>query len=72
MSGEKLEKIGNPTVLPESYNTTDESGSAGTKPYSSMKSMPMNAGSTGNPNQSVSLTEQITHPIASLSPYQNK
>lgn len=73
-AGENLEKIGSPVVLPEGESaTTNGTTNKDTKPSTSFKPTTVAKPPTTNGlDQSVSLQDHLTHPIDSLSPFQNK
>lgn len=83
LSGDQTEKIGNPEPLPdndtEPNDTTSSNATIGGQAESSSKTAAAPASTNGimsnmsiGTDLNVSLQDHLTHPIASLSPYQNK
>lgn len=72
--GEVGHKVGNPVVLTEGAQkaVAKPEASVAKENNSSYNNKTSNSAGNSSMNQSTSISSQLTHPISSLSPYQNK
>ena len=70
--GENASKIGSPEQLPEDDDEPKNNVEARPSSTTSSVVRPMSSGNRNSVNANDSIQDQLTHPISSLSPYQNK